>query len=188
MRRPARLLLAVLTFGPALLAGCAGDASPATPISAGETATVVQAGVAPAPSQPAASLPPTPTPYCVNDAQFMEDLTLSDGTEVLPGAVMDKRWLMLNRGECAWGPEYRLVQIGDSRLEGPGALALYPAVAGEQAVWPVQLVAPSVEGEFLSRWRAQAPDGTLFGDEVYVLVVVDASPLTPTPIPTAASP
>ena len=133
-------------------------------------------------------MPPTPTAYCVNDAQFMEDLTLPDGTEVLPGAAMDKRWLVLNRGECAWGPEYRLVQIGDSRIEGPGALALYPAVAGGQAVWQVQLVAPQEEGEFISRWRAQSPDGTLFGDGVYVLVVVDASPLTPTPIPTAASP
>ncbi len=118
----------------------------------------------------------------------MEDLTLPDGTEVLPGAALDKRWLVLNRGECAWGPEYRLVQIGESRIEGPDALALFPAIAGTQAVWQVQLVAPQEEGEFISRWRAQAPDGTLFGDEVYVLVVVDASPLTPTPIPTAASP
>jgi next-to-BRCA1 protein 1 len=144
--------------------------------------------VAVAPSQPPAPLPPTPTAYCVNDAQFMEDLTLPDGTQVLPGAALDKRWLVLNRGECAWGPDYRLVQIGDSRIEGPDARALYPAVAGTQAVWQVQLVAPQEEGEFISRWRAQAPDGTLFGDEVYVLVVVDASPLTPTPIPTAASP
>jgi len=145
--------------------------------------------LAPTPAQLAAPVLPTPTPpHGVDDAQFVEDLTLPDGAEVLPGAVMDKRWLMLNRGECAWGAGYRLVQIGDSRIEGPEALALYPALAGEQAVWQVQLTAPGEEGEVISRWPAQAQDGTLFGDEVYVLVVVDASPLTPTPLPTATSP
>jgi hypothetical protein len=183
-----RTVLLALALGSALLAGCAGNVSPAAPVSTDAPTAPVQAGVAVAPSQPPAPLPPTPTAYCVNDAQFMEDLTLPDGTQVLPGAALDKRWLVLNRGECAWGPDYRLVQIGDSRIEGPDARALYPAVAGTQAVWQVQLVAPQEEGEFISRWRAQAPDGTLFGDEVYVLVVVDASPLTPTPIPTAASP
>ena len=187
MNGPARLLLTV-TFGSALLTGCSAGSSPATLQPTTAATVVLQVEPALAPTETPIPLPPTSTAFCVNDAQFIEDLTLPDGTEVLPGAVLDKRWLILNRGECAWGPEYRLVQIGDSRIEGPGALALYPAVAGGQAVWQVQLVAPQEEGEFISRWRAQAPDGTLFGDEVYVLVVVDASPLTPTPIPTAASP
>ncbi|MCX6071342.1 MAG: NBR1-Ig-like domain-containing protein [Chloroflexi bacterium] len=187
MNGPARLLLTV-TFGSALLTGCSVGPSPATPQPTAAATVVLQVEPALAPTEAPIPLPPTSTAFCVNDAQFMEDLTLPDGTEVLPGAALDKRWLVLNRGECAWGPEHRLVQIGDSRIEGPGALALYPAVAGGQAVWQVQLTAPQEEGEFISRWRAQAPDGTLFGDEVYVLVVVDASPLTPTPIPTAASP
>lgn len=143
---------------------------------------------APAPTEPSAPSLPRPTEPCSNDAQFVEDLTLPDGTKVLPGAALDKRWLMLNRGGCDWGPEYRLVQIGDSRIHGPRELALYPAVAGGQATWQVPLVAPLEEGEYISRWQAQAPDGTAFGDEVYVLIVVDASPLTPSPIPTASSP
>jgi hypothetical protein len=54
-------------------------------------------------------------------------------------------------------------------------------------VWEVTLVAPTVPGEFLGRWQARAPDGTLFGDEVFVLIeVAEPEPtattsVTPTP-------
>lgn len=181
------LLLLAAALGSGLLGGCSSDSITATPPPASDATAIFQAPPSPAAIDALAAFLPTSPAQCVNDAQFLEDITLPDGTPVLPGEPMDKRWLVLNRGECAWGPGYRLVQVGESRIQGPGALALYPAVPGAQAIWQVDLVAPSEEGEFISRWRAQAPDGTLFGDEVYVLVVVDAAPLTPSPIPTAAS-
>jgi hypothetical protein len=188
MKDPARWLGVSLPLGAALLASCAGGVTPMAPPDTDAPTPLVGGDIVPVPTESSAALPATPTAFCANDALFLEDLTLPDGTQVLPGGALDKRWLILNQGGCAWGPEYRLVQIGDSRIEGPRELALYPAVAGGQAVWQVALVAPPEEGEYISRWRAQAPDGTLFGDEVYVLVVVDASPLTPTPIPTADQP
>jgi hypothetical protein len=185
MNEPARSLFGALLLGAALLVGCASDVTPTVVPGAALPTPVLSVDLAPVPTASITSIPDTPTTICANDAQFVEDLTLPDGTEVLPGAALDKRWLILNRGGCAWGPEYRLVQIGESRIEAPRELALYPAVGGGQAIWQVPLVAPPENGEYISRWRAQAPDGTLFGDEVYVLIVVDASPLTPTPIPTA---
>jgi Ig-like domain from next to BRCA1 gene len=187
MKHLARWPVVAAIGAAALLGGCTGDVTQVPPRPTEAVATAPLPGWVPGPAETPIPPPPTSAPFCVNDAQFLEDLTLPDGAQVLPGVVMDKRWQMLNRGECAWGPGYRLVQIGESRIEGPAELALYPAVAGAQAVWQVSLVAPSEEGEFISRWRAQAPDGTLFGDEVYVLIVVDASPLTPTAIPTAGS-
>ena len=177
-----------LPLSAALLAGCTSRVTPTiSPGTPGPT-PVLELPVVPIPTESPVSLPAVPTAICTNDAEFLEDLTLPDGTLVLPGAALDKRWLILNRGGCGWGPEYRLVQIGDSRIQGPRELALYPAVAGGQATWQVSLVAPQEEGEYISRWQAQAPDGTTFGDEVYVLIVVDATPLTPSPIPTAPSP
>ncbi len=173
---------------PALISGCATavEQPPAWPIAA--SSDTPRTAPAPPPLESPAPEVPTPTSPCVNDAQFVEDLTLPDGTEVLPGVALDKRWLILNRGSCAWGPEYRLTQIGESRIGAPRELALYPAVPGAQAVWQVAMVAPEDKGEYISRWRAQAPDGTLFGDEVYVLVIVNPAPLTPTAIPTASRP
>lgn len=172
----------------AALAGCRQGAVTVTLAPIETAAPPPQAQIAPTlPQDPA---PPSPTPLasCVDGAEFLEDLTLPDGTEVLPGAALDKRWLILNRGSCAWGPEYRLVRLGESRIEGPRELALYPAVPGSQAVWQVAMMAPLEKGEYISRWQARAPDGTLFGDEVYVLIVVNPAPLTPTAIPTAVRP
>jgi hypothetical protein len=124
-------------------------------------------------------LVPTATTGCENAAHFLEDLTLPDGTNVAPGATLDKRWSVQNNGTCDWGPDYRLVRQGDGALAGPSETALYPARAGSQAVWQVALTAPTQPGEYRSRWQARAPDGSLFGDEVFIIVVVQSA--TPTP-------
>jgi hypothetical protein len=143
------------------------------------------------PTQPALQTP-TPPPRatvaltCADNASFIEDLTIPDGSQVLPGEALNKRWSVSNSGSCDWGQDYRLVQVGTSDIEGPGEIALFPASAGSTAVWEVSLVAPSTTGEYLGRWQARAPDGTLFGDEVFVLIVV-AEPeptVTPTVSPT----
>lgn len=139
----------------------------------------------PAPSPPTLPPRPTATTFCADNASFIEDLSIPDGSQVLPGAALDKRWSVRNSGSCDWGPDYRLVQVGTSEIQGPAEVALYPARAGSTAVWQVALVAPAAPGEYLGRWQARAPDGTLFGDEVFVLIVVELPTPTPSPAPTA---
>ncbi|MFQ5923997.1 MAG: NBR1-Ig-like domain-containing protein [Anaerolineales bacterium] len=109
---------------------------------------------------------------CVNDARFVEDLTVPDGYQVEPGEVLDKRWGVLNAGNCDWGAGYRLIRIDDGLIEAEGELALYPARAGETGVWSVQITAPDQVGDQLASWQAQSPDGTFFGDPVFVLIEV----------------
>lgn len=123
-------------------------------------------------SRTAATLGPTAAPECTNDARFVEDLTIPDGEHVSPGQKIDKRWSVQNTGTCDWGPEYRLVRISGDAFAGPDEIALYPAKTGSDAVWQVLLEAPEFLGEYSSRWQAQAPDGTRFGDDVFVVVVV----------------
>jgi hypothetical protein len=121
-----------------------------------------------------AATPPAPTaaPECTNDARFVEDLTIPDGENVSPGQQIDKRWSVQNTGTCDWGPDYRLVRISRDAFTGPDEFALYPARAGTDAVWQILLEAPQFLGEHSSRWQAQAPDGSRFGDDVFVDVVV----------------
>jgi hypothetical protein len=121
---------------------------------------------------------------CADNASFIEDLTVPDGSQVLAGEALVKRWSVSNSGSCDWGQDYRLVQVGTSEIEGPGETALFPASAGSTAVWEVSLVAPLTPGEYLGRWQARAPDGTLFGDEVFVLIVVAQPEPTATPAAT----
>jgi hypothetical protein len=129
--------------------------------------------VAPSQTQPAVStVEAAPTGVCVNAAIFIEDLTVPDGTSVAPGERLDKRWAVQNSGSCDWGSGYRLVQVDSGSLEGRDESALYPARAGENAVWQVELVAPQEPGEYLASWQARAPNGEFFGEQVFVLIEV----------------
>lgn len=130
------------------------------------------------------SAAPTTRAACKDGAHFLEDLTIPDGTHVTAGQDLDKRWSVQNSGSCDWGPDYRLVHQGSSAIDGPAQVALYPARAGAEATWQVNLRAPQQAGEYQSRWQAQAPDGSLFGDEVFIVIVVDRPPVTGTPTTT----
>jgi hypothetical protein len=168
MRRDLSLTLTLAAA--AALAACAGEA----PL---EPTAYAAPAFAPGPTmgviEPAtASVPAAPTPVCANAASFVEDLTLPDGAVVSPGERLDKRWAVRNSGSCDWGPGYRLVRLDRGELVGGELLALYPARAGQIAVWQVELLAPEQPGEYLASWQARAPDGEFFGDPVFVLVEV----------------
>jgi len=110
-------------------------------------------------------------------------VTIPDGTVFAPGEAFDKIWQVRNDGTCDWGPDYRLVAVSENRLGAPVEVALFPAAAGTIGEWQIALQAPYEPGEYLGRWRARAPDGTLFGDEVFVLIFVAAPTATPSPTP-----
>jgi next-to-BRCA1 protein 1 len=120
---------------------------------------------------------------CENDARFVADLTVPDGTIVSPGEAVEKRWSVLNAGTCDWVEGYSLVRVGTGAIEGPAEQALYPARAGATAEISVGLRAPEAPGEYLGRWRARAPDGSLFGEEIYVLIFVEEPTPTASPSP-----
>lgn len=120
---------------------------------------------------------------CVDEARFLEDLSVPDGTVVEPGESVDKRWSVRNTGTCDWGPGYRLVPLGENPLAGVGEVALYPAKAGAEAIWRVTFEAPAEAGEYLGQWQAASPSGGRFGESVFSLLVVaeEADPATATP-------
>ena len=163
-----------------LAAGCASP-SEATLEPTLEWTPLASTSLSPIPtstsSEQSASAPTGP---CLNDAEFVEDLTIPDLTEVAPGSELDKRWLVRNSGSCDWNADYRLVNVASPGFNGPEQIALFPARAGATAALQVVLTAPQSPGEHISRWQAQDPDGVPFGDEVFLYIVVP----TPTPAPT----
>jgi len=121
---------------------------------------------------------------CVNDATFLEDLSLPDGIVAVPGQILEKRWSVQNSGTCDWGPGYTLAPMWDNPFLDAGVQGLYPARAGATAMWSVEIVAPQVAGTIFARWQALDPDGEPFGDEVYLLIEVVAPETTETAAPT----
>jgi hypothetical protein len=124
------------------------------------------------------ALPPEP---CVNDARFVRDVTIPDGTQFLPGQLLNKKWSVENTGSCDWGANYRLAFISGDALGAPSEVALYPARAGTPATWEIAMVAPQTPGAYTSRWQARDPAGNPFGAVVFIKITVIPMPTAPSP-------
>jgi hypothetical protein len=114
---------------------------------------------------------------CTNQLTFKSDVTIPDGTVVVPGSTMDKRWEVENSGTCNWDADYHLKLIAGPSLGAKTEQVLFPARSGSQATISVLFTAPNDPGKYRSAWQAFDPNGQAFGDAFYIEVVVTA----PTP-------
>jgi hypothetical protein len=120
-------------------------------------------------------------PPCTNDALFIADVTVPDGTQLLPTQPFNKKWSVENAGTCDWGPDYGLVLVSGDSMGAPSEVALYPALAGTMGTWEIAMVAPLNAGAYAGRWQARDPEGNLFGTVVFVEIEV-------VPLPEVAPP
>lgn len=142
----------------------------------------------PAPTQILSTITPIPAIYtavptptitatatespCINNLEFLQDITIPDGTIISFGGTIDKQWLVKNNGTCDWDSTYRLKWIGGDPLGAAQEQILFPAKAGTQATLRIIFSAPNVEGSFESAWQAYGSDGIAFGDPVFMKIVV----------------
>ena len=107
-----------------------------------------------------------------NDAEFVADVTLPDGAQVLPGTRVSKTWRLRNTGASTWGLGYQLDFDSGDQLGGPDSVGLSgpPVPPGAEVDVSVPLQAPTQDtaDPVSGRWQLQAPDGTRFGDRVWV--------------------
>lgn len=172
------ILLMVITL---TSAACAAESTPQQLPTFAPTRPVAgtSAGL-PTETPPIPALSTSVASNCVDDAIFVEDVTIPDFSPVEPGEILDKRWTVQNTGTCNWGPGYRLVRLGADEFMGPTELALFPARAGSAVDLRVELTAPDEPGEYISRWQTYSASGVPFGQEIYLLIRIP----TPTPEPT----
>jgi hypothetical protein len=122
---------------------------------------------------PTSTITTTPTEGpCTNNLEFIQDVTIPDGTTVSIGSTIDKQWLIKNNGTCNWDSTYRLKWIGGDPMGASQEQILYPAKAGAQAILRIVFTAPTSEGTYESAWQAYGPDGVAFGDPVFMKIVV----------------
>jgi hypothetical protein len=122
---------------------------------------------------------------CVDDSEFVSDVTVPDGTSFEPGTVFRKTWRIRNSGTCTWDAGYRLMFLSGDRMSGPrstplGSLGrlsasppLFPNVRpGDEIEVSVTIISPAEAGTYLGEWQMFAPDGTPFGTVPYVAIQV----------------
>ncbi|MCL4264744.1 MAG: peptidoglycan DD-metalloendopeptidase family protein [Anaerolineae bacterium] len=112
-----------------------------------------------------------PTP---DDAVFVADVTLPDGTFVSPSQNLGKIWRMRNTGSTTWGSGYQLVFIGGEQMGAPGAVNVPVTAPDQETNISINLTAPSTGGDHVGYWRLRNPQGTYFGPTIWVDINVNS--------------
>jgi hypothetical protein len=199
------------------LSGCASPAAADDTVVLSDiyTAVALTVGAATRAVTPTATLPPTSTSYptsvsienasatattgtnwyptsyasgCDN-AAYVSDVTISDGTELAPGETFTKTWELANTGSCTWSKAHSITFVSGDDMDG-SETGIHQSVApGDYADISVSLTAPDDEGTYIGYWRLADKSGRVFGEQVYVQIVVSeaAATSTATATPTSTS-
>lgn len=143
--------------------------------SIGEPPLVTVTSTATPTASPTATPPPTPT-VCVDNATFVADVTVPDGTVVTPGQRIDKVWRLRNSGNCRWGPGYSAGFVSGNQMGGPASVPLAETPPGGTADVAVALIAPSTPGTYTGYWQLRNAAGVAFGTKFSVQVTVPSPP------------
>jgi hypothetical protein len=114
----------------------------------------------------------TPLGLC-DDASFVSDVTVLDGTQMTPSQEFLKTWKVRNTGDCVWGAGYTIVYGGyNDKMSGVPAALSTTVTSGQDVEISVQFIAPTKAGEYLSAWRMANPGGYAFGQFFFVKIIV----------------
>lgn len=122
---------------------------------------------------PTGTITPEPiSPSCLPGATFVTDVTIPDGTKFAPGESFSKVWRVRSSGCAAWSSGTYLVFVSGDQMGGPNRVPVPETALGDTVDVDVSLVAPTSPGTYKGYWQMQTPDGTRFGDQIYVVIVV----------------
>jgi hypothetical protein len=132
--------------------------------------------LAPTPTRrPTATAAPAITPIsdgCPPNAVYVADVNVPDGTSFSYGEPFTKTWRIRSAGCAPWPDGTRLVLESGDQLGAPDGIEVPETELGDSAEISVPMQAPEETGSYSSYWQMEAPDGTRFGDRIYVKIVV----------------
>ena len=114
------------------------------------------------PTLPTATRQPpaaSPTPVC-DQAQFVKDITIPDGSQISPGAQFTKTWRIRNAGACNWSG-YSLVFDSGDLMGATSPQSIGTVAAGQDVDLSVNFTAPTSGGSYRSYWRIRNASGVL---------------------------
>jgi hypothetical protein len=100
-----------------------------------------------------------------NQATFVGDITIPDGTGINFGQTFTKTWRLQNSGSCTWTSGYSLIFDHGDQMGGPAAQMLTSGTVppGGTLDVSVNLTTPSAAGTYKGYWRLREPGGVSFG-------------------------
>jgi hypothetical protein len=110
---------------------------------------------------PSATLRPAASATAVCDqAQFIKDVTIPDGSQLAPGASFTKTWRIRNAGVCTWSG-YTLVFDSGDVMSATSPQTIGTVSPGDDVDLSVNFTAPTTPGSYRSYWRIKNSSGVL---------------------------
>jgi len=120
----------------------------------------------------------SPTPAC-DQALFVKDVTIPDGTVVAPGTAFKKTWRLRNIGTCQWSGYSLVFDSGEAMSPVPDPIGT--VAPGQEVDVSVTFTAPTTNNTYRSYWRVRNASGVLLpvsfgteGQSFYVEIKVAA--------------
>lgn len=170
----------------AMMTQIAGVGITTTPGIPTNTMTVPTTAVSSTPKPTATRvIPPTntSTPVC-DQAGFIDDISIPDGTVISAGTPFNKTWRLRNLGSCTWTSEYAVVFDSGSGggMNASASQKIGASVPpGQYIDITVPMKAPGAPGQYRDYWKMRNAAGVLFGlgaanERFYVDIKVVSSP------------
>ena len=100
----------------------------------------------------------SPTPAC-DQALFVKDVTIPDGTVVAPGSTFKKTWRLRNIGTCTWSGYTLVFDSGEAM--SPVIDPIGTVAPGQEVDVSVTFTAPTTTNTYRSYWRVRNSSGVL---------------------------
>lgn len=108
---------------------------------------------------------------CDDDFEFVEHVTIPDGTVVEPGAELTKTWRIRNVGDCEWDERWSWTFTGGDPLTILDTTSLAGTGPGEEVDVSVRLRVPDEAGVWSAQWQPMGPDSRLpVGSPIIIFV------------------
>lgn len=101
---------------------------------------------------------------CTNEVEFVEDITIPDGTEVGTGKSFTKIWRFRNIGTCTWTSNYAIVFDSGDQMNAPNfyPLTIGTVPPGSMVNVSLPLQAPETAGVYRAIFQLQSDGGEIF--------------------------
>lgn len=119
---------------------------------------------------------PRVQPGGLSNGRFVADVTVPDDTEIQPGKSFTKTWRVQNNGSRAWGQGFTIRFAGGVLMSAQTSYALPAAQPGQAVEISINMTAPDRPGTHYADWRLHDDRGEVFGEIIYVRIVVPWQP------------
>jgi len=115
----------------------------------------------------------TATPALCDNLVYINDASVTDGTQMTAGQSFVKSWKVKNTGVCSWKTTYKIVYgYGNDKMSGLTTALTAEVLPGSEVEISINLKAPDKPGNYSGYWRLANNNGVPFGPFLSVIIVV----------------